>query len=1412
MRNKSIVIKIYMLIIAVAMIFLPRLVCVAGEDYTSDYNQNEYTEDDGFDSRNVNCICQSTSGYIWIGTDSGLYRYDGSEFTLFSMDSNIDGSIYGINCILLTEAGNLYVGTENYGLFLYDNGVFNRVPEAYNMEISTIYEMYEDTEGTIWLGTSQGIYMLSKDAIEAVENEQLSNSRIGNISGYGNKIYAVANGDMLVTITNKTKVSIKSKSDYGIDDINSMYVAADGARYYGSVGRAILKITRGRDYELINTGSIRGINDIYGDGDKIWVLSDDGVAYLTPDSKGLTLVTGLLFNESMSDMIVDYEGNYWFTSYRKGLLFLQRSKFRNLSMKYDLGESIVNCVVEYGDQLYVGTDDGLTIVNSDGNLVTDNDLVNLLSGISIRDMYIDSNYDLWICTYRIYGVIKVNKKGTYEFFNRSESNLISNSVNCIVEISKDYMAVGTELGISVLKKGEVVRNYTRLDGLENSDIISLYVSEDGLLYAGSNGAGMYAIDMESNVKQIAIEEGVKFNVISTIAGGSNGLWIGTDNGLYYQEGIIRQIASIDSTNSIYDIIIDESGYMWIFGSKGISRYYENDLLSSTQPEYVSYTKSDGIISGITECSSNYITKDGIIYVCCDEGLCSFNPENEYINEVAPRVRISSVAVDGTEYKFSDLDGKIDVPGNTNRITVKFSVLSYVNRADIVVKYYLDGFEDVARTISGTDVMEVEYTNLEGGSYEFVLSAENADGVKCEQDLTFAINKELGFWETNMAKSIIVFGILFLLIIMIVTIRGIARVIRKKTEQVEELSKKSEEAEKSNQAKGDYVNYLSHEIRVPLNTILGVSEMVMRNAESLNDEQLPQYQALYNAGYEILGIVDGISRLSNLMDGSIELARKEYAVSDIIEELSQQFKSMVNRDLVDLRVSIEDNIPNGLIGDASRVKELVTNIFARAASTTKEGYISIDVDWRADESGESENDQNADASDSNVICLDFKISDTGIGVKEERLEQLFELDDSYGKADIGKFDISLGLAIAKQLVHMMGGEITASSTYGAGTTIVFSIKQEVFDYSYVNYNLDRKKELARRDSNSRIWLPDVKILIVDESELGLQVEKTLFDTYGLVCDTVTSGFDAIDKVMVNQYDIVFIDTIMTVMDGKDTVREIRDLDGEEYKKMPIIAMSLNTVDMSREDILISGFNEVLVKPLELDEVEAVLRMFLPEEKIKEKTTDIVQDVDIAQYLDAAQVLKKYVVVDDTLKMMGGSFDNFNKFIINYKAQYEEDIYMLQDYIDDDVRKFRNVIHNIKSSSGNIGAFVIERKAANLLSAINIGNMQYAKENTREFMALMKDMFKAIDVYISKIKHEEKPVRKELKESINRGKLKELRAYLKACELEPVRALIEDIDAYEYGDIDTEFFSALKMTIEAMDYEGASEIIDQYLNSI
>ena len=610
---------------------------------------------------------------------------------------------------------------------------------------------------------------------------------------------------------------------------------------------------------------------------------------------------------------------------------------------------------------------------------------------------------------------------------------------------------------------------------------------------------------------------------------------------------------------------------------------------------------------------------------------------------------------------------------------------------------------------------------------------------------------------------------------------------------------------------------------------------MRNCSDVQSEEYSQYSAMYAAGREILDMSDGISKLANLKDDIIDPAYNQYFTSDLIDELAEEFKTAVNRDLVDLKVSIEDDIPNGLIGDMAAVRTILENIFAWSASTTKEGYISVDVDWRLARRSDEESDE-AEAEDYTVseyseiieepeteisrifdrdhdeVYLDFKISDTGLGVKEERLATLFELDDSYEKSDIGMFRVSLGLAIAKELVRMLDGSISAESIYGAGTTIRFSIKQSVFDYSYVNYNERKRKEMARRNANSHLWLPDVRILIVDDSEITLQVEKTIFDTYGLACDVATSGFDALDNVMVNNYDMVFIDTVMPVMDGLDTVREIRNLDGEEFKKLPLVALSANTVDTSREEILTSGFNDVIVKPIELDQAEAMLRTYISADKIKEKDNELSQTEDDINYIEDAVLLGRFVAVEDAVRAMGGNFQTFNMFLRSYRDEYREEVQMLRTYIDDDVRRYKNIIHDIKSSSANISAYGIERKAANLEAAINIGNQQYAKDNTRDFVAMMNDFFKQIDKYMARIEHKDEAAEKEFKEGINKGKLKELRAFLRAGDREPVEGIMRDIDRYQYGDIDTEFLTALREYLNMGDYQTSSEMIDQYLNSI
>ena len=265
-------IKKYMNIVlfaVIAFLLLPQTTSRADEYFTSGYSQKSFSDDDGFGSGEANCVCQSTSGYIWVGNDNGLYRYDGSEFTLFSLDSGEDGTKYSINCIYLTTEDKLYVGTDNYGLYLYDNGLFRRVPSTYNLGVSTVNAMYEDTRNRLWLATSSGIIYLSDGDAETIIDDRLSGLSIGNISGYNDTIYAVANNDYIIVIDDAGIITVDSKIKYKVEDINSIFVDEEGNRYYGTASYSILKIMTDGSYEIINRGSLHGINRIYSDGSRI---------------------------------------------------------------------------------------------------------------------------------------------------------------------------------------------------------------------------------------------------------------------------------------------------------------------------------------------------------------------------------------------------------------------------------------------------------------------------------------------------------------------------------------------------------------------------------------------------------------------------------------------------------------------------------------------------------------------------------------------------------------------------------------------------------------------------------------------------------------------------------------------------------------------------------------------------------------------------------------------------------------------------------------------------------------------------------------------------------------------------------------------------------------------------------------
>ena len=386
------------------------------------------------------------------------------------------------------------------------------------------------------------------------------------------------------------------------------------------------------------------------------------------------------------------------------------------------------------------------------------------------------------------------------------------------------------------------------------------------------------------------------------------------------------------------------------------------------------------------------------------------------------------------------------------------------------------------------------------------------------------------------------------------------------------------AEEANQAKSNFLANMSHEIRTPMNAIIGMSDILLRD-QKLDDETQSQLENIKEAGNGLLGIINDILDISKIESGKYELIEDNYDTPSLIHDVSTIIKVKLQETPVVLKLEIDPTLPLELNGDLVRIRRILVNILGNATKFTKKGEIKLKVFAKTE-------------GDKATVCFD--VSDTGIGIKPEDLDKIF---GAFNQVDTRKNrniqGTGLGLAISKNLAIMMGGDITVESEYGKGSIFHIVIKQKVVDAKPIGEKVVRGLEkLDYRESKVKEKIvyttkSDKKVLIVDDAKVNLTVAKGLLKPYKLEkVDTASCGAEAVELVKNYDYDLVFMDHMMPELDGVDTMKLIRQLDGDKYKNLTIIALTANAVSGTKEMLIKEGMQDFLAKPinkLELDEI-------------------------------------------------------------------------------------------------------------------------------------------------------------------------------------------------------------------------------------
>ncbi|MCR4735091.1 MAG: response regulator [Treponema sp.] len=605
-------------------------------------------------------------------------------------------------------------------------------------------------------------------------------------------------------------------------------------------------------------------------------------------------------------------------------------------------------------------------------------------------------------------------------------------------------------------------------------------------------------------------------------------------------------------------------------------------------------------------------------------------------------------------------------------------------------------------------------------------------------------------------------------------------------EMEKLHKEAEISEAASKAKSTFLANMSHEIRTPINTILGMNELILREA---NNPLLLEYaQNIKSAGSALLSIVNDILDFSRVEAGKMEIIAQEYELSSLIVDLVNMTKSKAEDKNLTFDLEVDKNIPKELFGDNIRIKQCILNLLTNAIKYTEKGGIRFIISY--------------EKLDEDYIELKVNVSDTGIGIKENDLKKIFSPFDRAEEERNKSIEGSgLGLSIVQNLLKLMGSTLNIKSEYNVGSEFSFSIKQKIVSKETIG-NLQEafKNSLKVEEYKESLHAPKAHILFIDDTQMNLDVVKGLLKKTGIKIDTALSGMAGLRKVCESKYNIIFIDHRMPGMDGIETLETMKTLPENLNKNVPCIALTANAIHGSREMYLKSGFTDYISKPINPSKLEKVIQKYLPKDLIEKvgNDEDLQNDKnEISLELEGID-LKSALTNCGDFELLKNMFAQFHDSI-NDKSK-ELDDYLKNNQISD----YKIKVHALKSTSRLIGALKLSELAERLEHAADSGNIAYIREknptlleNYRTYLDILKDY--------TELKEKENNKLKEISIQDFKEYLIKIEEYTKAYDYDNLENIQKELEDYSIPLEFSSIYDKIKTCIYNVDFDGLNAMI-------
>mgnify|MGYP002606008448 FL=1 len=1161
------------------------------------FHFRHYNIENGVSSNNISTLFQDQKGYIWIGTENGLNRFDGNQFTLYQKNNPLYSNFHAnsINTICETTDKKLWLGTDN-GVFIY-----NQVKDTFTPFVkqtsdktsitSWITHIIQDKAGNIWIAThKQGIFLFNTQTDKLTQFEIPQNDNIVTriLNDEQNNIWL--SGPYQLCKLNKVNNTFET---YAIEEktesIYSMALWEDSSNHIwiGTWDKGLWKLDpRTKQVEKYLTGEKgKGILHIHSileySPELLLIGSDDGLTIFNPVTHESFLYDNYGDSEkSLSDKFIypilkDREGGVWIGTYYNGISYLPPycGQFNGYSESSDIpyfNSRIISrfCEDENGNIWIASDDSGLSCFNPSTMQFLDFNGRKKLNKHNLHALCIVGK-DLWIGTYG--DGIQVLNAQTGKIKNYNTTNgLDENSIYSIFKDSQGQIWTGSMNGICQYDAQK--QHFTPIKHLE-ALIIEIVEDAKGNLWIATQGKGLFRYSPQKNKEweKYGLEKGFNSLTVNHLCiNKDNEIWAATSEGLYLYNPLkdIFTYQPLRLPNECINAILEGEDCLWLTTAKGLVKY-----TPATQETQI-FTKSDGLQSEAFIMASALKTRNGEFYIGSINGFNTFYPHQLKLNTQKPNVVLTSLEIfnqkietqkDGILPEAIDHLKEIHLSYKDNVITLNYAALSYCTPQKNQYAYMLEGFDKGWNYVGSQH--STTYTNLPAGTYTFRVKASNNDNIWNEEGTSIRIIVHPPFYLSLPFK--IGYVLLFLLALGLLLRYVIRRSEKKHAKAIDELNSKKEI--EIHEAKINFFTMIAHEIRTPVSLIIGPLEKIMQSTHIPTNER-QELEIIDRNSQRLLYLVNQLLDFRKVEQKEIRMKFSSQSIKELMQAVCERFSPTLQQNGVSFSVTYPDEHFHADV-DKEALTKVLSNLLTNANK-----YTQSRIEVRFQEHPEKQ-------------TFSIEVKDNGKGMNEEELKKIFK---PFYQASENKPGTGIGLSIVKGIVEAHHGQIKVTSQQGHGSSFMITLPQKQENLSAEEEENQAGNPLPEDiipEQNATAAMSQKVLpimLIVDDNEDMLHFLSSHFQTsYTIV--TAVDGVDALNKLKEQEVALIISDWMMPNMNGIDLCKAVRN--NQLTSHIPFILLTAKTDTEAKITSMNCGADAYIEKPFSLQYLEACIKNLL-----------------------------------------------------------------------------------------------------------------------------------------------------------------------------------------------------------------------------